>query len=153
MDLPNAKLPLPELDSRRFLFVTGKGGVGKTTACAALATAFAARGKRVLIAMCNTKERLSALLGSKPIGKQVAPAADGIWAVNIDPELAIEEWGQIVLKVRAVTRAVFDNKFTRAFFRAVPGLYEWSMLGKAWYHTTEVRNDGTPRFDVVLLDA
>src|SRR5262249_60186474 len=39
------------------------------------------------------------------------------------------------------------------FCRAVPGLYEWSMLGKAWFHTTEVRADGSPRFDVVLLDA
>src|SRR5262249_25431413 len=119
-DLPHSErgrsTPLPELDTRRFLFVTGKGGVGKTTGCAALATAFAARGKRVLIAMCNTKERLSAMLGTKPIGKHVAPAGEGIWAVNIEPELALEEYGQLVLKVKALTHAVFDNKYTKAFF-------------------------------------
>ena len=40
-----------ELGTRRFLFVTGKGGVGKTTVCGALALALAARGKRVLVAM------------------------------------------------------------------------------------------------------
>jgi anion-transporting ArsA/GET3 family ATPase len=143
----------PPVDGRRFLFVTGKGGVGKTTVCAALATALSARGKRVLIAMCHTKERLSALLGTKPIGKHVMQATPGIAAVNLDPEQALEEYGHLVLKVKALTRAVFDNRYTKTFFRAVPGLYEWSMLGKAWYHTTEVRHDGSPRFDVVLLDA
>jgi anion-transporting ArsA/GET3 family ATPase len=32
-------------------------------------------------------------------------------------------------------------------------MQSWSMLGKAWWHTTEMRSDGLPRFDVVILDA
>ena len=59
------------LDDKRFLIVTGKGGSWKTTVCAAEALALAARGKRVLVAMCNAKERLSAMLGSDLIGNQV----------------------------------------------------------------------------------
>ena len=51
------------LADKRFVLVTGKGGVGKTTVCAAEALALAAKGKRVLVAMCNAKERLSAMLG------------------------------------------------------------------------------------------
>ncbi|XXY16992.1 ArsA family ATPase [Sorangium sp. So ce216] len=144
---------LPELERRRFLFVTGKGGVGKTTISGALALAFAARGKRVLVAMCNTKERLSAILGTKPIGQEVTQVAERVWAVNISPDKALREYGEMVLKVRAAADLVFDNKYTRTFFRAVPGLYEWAMLGKAWFHTTELLPDGSNRFDVVLLDA
>ena len=34
-----------------------------------------------------------------------------------------------------------------------PGLKEWSLLGKAWYHATEEDEHGKPRFDVVLFDA
>jgi anion-transporting ArsA/GET3 family ATPase len=30
---------------------------------------------------------------------------------------------------------------------------EWAMLGKAWWHTTELGEDGRPRFDMVILDA
>src|SRR3954468_10902348 len=141
------------LGSRRFLFITGKGGVGKTTFSGALAVALAAQGKRVLVAMTHTKERLSAILGTKPIGDTIVEARPNIWAVNLSPELALREYGEMMLKVKAVAKAVFENKYTKTFFRATPGLYEWAMLGKAWFHTTELRSDGSNRFDVVLLDA
>jgi anion-transporting ArsA/GET3 family ATPase len=143
----------PVLEERQFLFVTGKGGVGKTSVSGALALAFAARGKRVLVAMCNTKERLSAILGARPIGDDITPVAERVWAINIAPEKALREYGELVLKVKSIAHAVFDNKYTRTFFRAVPGLSEWAMLGKAWFHTTELLEDGSPRFDVVLFDA
>lgn len=141
------------LADKRFLIVTGKGGVGKTTVCAAEALALAAQGKRVLVAMCNAKERLSTMLGSDLIGSEVQLVRRNVWAVNIDPERAIEEYGMMMLKVHALSKALFDNRYTRAFFRAVPGLYEWSMLGKAWWHTTEKNSDGGWKFDVVILDA
>jgi anion-transporting ArsA/GET3 family ATPase len=145
--------PAAVLGKRRFLFVTGKGGVGKTTVCGAIALALAARGFRVLVAMCHTKERLSAILGSRPIGPEIVPVANDVWAVNLSPELALREYGEMVLHVGALARAIFDNRYVRTFFRATPGLYEWAMLGKAWFHTTEQREDGSNRFDVVLLDA
>ena len=145
--------PAQALGTRRFLFVTGKGGVGKTTFSAALALALAARGKRVLVAMCHTKERLSAMLGTRPIGPEIMPVAERVWAVNLSPEQALREYGEIVLKVGALARAIFENRYTKTFFRATPGLYEWAMLGKAWWHTTELLHDGSNRFDVVLFDA
>ncbi len=141
------------LASRRFLIVTGKGGVGKTTVCAAQAHALAAGGKRVLIAMCNAKERLSAMTGSASIGPDIAEVAPNVWAVNMDPERALEEYGMLMLGSRALYKVIFHNAYVRTFFRAVPGMQEWAMLGKAWWHTTEVRPDGSPRYDVVILDA
>lgn len=142
-----------ELGSRRFLFVTGKGGVGKTTFCAALALALAGQGKRVLVAMPQGKERLSALLGSPPLTSEIAQVGNNLWAVNLAPERALYEYGEMILKVKALAKAVFDNKYTRTFFRATPGLYEWAMLGKAWFHTTEKLENGANRFDIVLFDA
>jgi anion-transporting ArsA/GET3 family ATPase len=140
-------------DDRRFIFITGKGGVGKTTVSAALARALAGRGKRVLIAMCNAKERVSAMFATPPIGPDIVGIAPNIWAVNIEPEHAFEEYGRMVLKVPGLYRVVFNNKYIRSFLPAGPGLSEWAMLGKAWFHTTEVDGQGRNRFDVVLLDA
>ncbi len=149
------------LADKRFVLVTGKGGVGKTTVCAAEALALAAKGKRVLVAMCNSKERLSAMFGAPPIGADVVRVADGagqhgaggVWGVNMLPERAIEEYGTLVLHSRALYKTLFDNRYVRTFLRAVPGMQEWSMLGKAWWHTTERLPDGSSRFDVVILDA
>jgi anion-transporting ArsA/GET3 family ATPase len=143
----------PGLETKRFLIVTGKGGVGKTTVCAAEATALAQRGKRVLICMCNAKERLSTMFGSALIGPEITPVAPNVWAVNMDPTRALEEYGAMMLKSHALYKLLFDNRYVRTFFRAVPGLSEWTLLGKAWWHTTETERDGTPLYDVVILDA
>jgi anion-transporting ArsA/GET3 family ATPase len=141
------------LADKRFVLVTGKGGVGKTTVSAAEALALAATGRRVLVAMCNAKERLSVMLGVPPIGPRVAPVAENVWAVNISPDKALEEYGILVLHSRALYKTLFDNKYVRSFLRAVPGMQEWAMLGKAWWHTTEKLPDGSLKYDVVILDA
>lgn len=141
------------LEERRFLFITGKGGAGKTTVAAALATALAERDRRVLIAMTEAKERISSLFGVSPLGPEITEIAPNVSAVKIGPEAALREYGQMILKSRTLHNAVFDNKYVRSFLAAVPGLYQWAMLGKAWYHSTEELSDGRPRFDTVLFDA
>ncbi len=143
----------PALSDKRFLFVTGKGGTGKTTVTAALALRLAAQGKRVLCAMCQAKERLSRLLDGPAVGEEIVELQPRIFAVNMNPDAALTQYGHMVLRVRPVYHAVMDNPFVRAFFRATPGLNEWAMLGKAWYHTTERGADGAWKYDTVILDA
>ncbi|HJL18107.1 MAG TPA: ArsA family ATPase [Sandaracinaceae bacterium LLY-WYZ-13_1] len=143
---------MPELFDREFLFVTGKGGVGKTTVSAALALAAAARGKRVLVAMCNAKERLSHLLEVDSIGARNMAIGPNLEAVNMTPTVALEEYGMMVLKVRSVYKAIFENRFVAAVLRGTPGIEAWAMLGKAYFHTDEQLDDGRPRYDLVIVD-
>ena len=137
----------------RFVLVTGKGGVGKSTVVSSLAKAHAKAGRRVLVALCNVKEGLSKLLGCAPLDAEVRPLAPGIWGVNMEPERCVEEYGAMTLHSKTLYSLLFDNRYVRTFLRAVPGLHEWSMLGKAWWHTTETRDDGSFTYDVVILDA
>lgn len=144
---------MTDLLNLRFVTVVGKGGVGKTTVSAALALAAARRGKRVLIAMCNAKERVSQLLEVGPIGPVNRTILPGIDAVNMTPKVALEEYGMMVLRVRALYRAIFENRLVAAFLHGTPGIEAWSMLGKAQFHAHELLPDGRPRYDMVILDA
>jgi anion-transporting ArsA/GET3 family ATPase len=142
-----------DLFNLRFVTVVGKGGVGKTTVSTALALAAARRGKRVLIAMCNAKERVSQFLEVPPIGPYNQPVLPNIDAVNMVPKVALEEYGLMVLKVRALYRAIFENRLVAAFLRGTPGIEAWSMLGKAQFHAHERLPDGRYRYDMVILDS
>ncbi len=71
----------------------------------------------------------------------------------MEPEKALEEYGTLILHSRALYKTLFDNRYVRTFLRAVPGMHEWAMLGKAWWHTTETASDGILKYDVVILDA
>jgi anion-transporting ArsA/GET3 family ATPase len=140
-----------DLLDRRFLFVVGKGGVGKTTVATGLALAASRRGKKVLLALVNCKERVSQLLDTDPIGPEIITIGENLDAVNMTPDAALEEYGMMILKVRAVFHAVFKNRLVRAFLKGTPGLEAWSMLGKAFYHVCPPR--GEPDYDLVIVDA
>ena len=140
-----------DLLDRRFLFVVGKGGVGKTTVATGLALAASRRGKKVLLALVNCKERVSELLDTDPIGPEIVTVRENLDVVNMTPDAALEEYGVMILRVRAVYNAVFRNRLVRAFLKGTPGLEAWSMLGKAFYHACPPR--GEPDYDLVIVDA
>jgi anion-transporting ArsA/GET3 family ATPase len=135
------------------LFVTGKGGVGKTTIVAALAARFVRAGKRVLVAETSPKEHISTLFGRAALPTQITELMPRLFGVLLDADVALHEYGTMVLKSERLVGALFDNKLVRGFFQGAPGLKEWAALGKAWYHSTELLSDGSPRFDLVILDA
>lgn len=145
---------VPALLDHRFLFVVGKGGVGKTTVAAALGLAAARQGKKTLIAMTNVQERLSQHLDVPPIGHQVVSVGENLDAVNMTPRAALEEYGMMILKVRSLYKAVFENRFVSAFLRGTPGLEAWAMLGKAYFHAVGHGPESKKgEYDLVLLDA
>src|SRR5512143_3231380 len=73
----------------RILFFTGKGGVGKTSLACATAVALAGCERRVLLVSTDPASNLDEVLGVTLSGAPVAvPGADGLFALNIDPEAA-----------------------------------------------------------------
>lgn len=136
----------------RFIVVSGKGGVGRTTVAATLARVAAADGKRVLLAAATTTDRLGRMFGrGEPLGPAITTLAPNIDGVNITPASSIHEYGVKVLRSELVSRAVFDNRAVRGLLGAIPGLDAYALLGKAWFHTTEMQ-DGRPRYDLVVFD-
>jgi hypothetical protein len=138
---------------RRLLVVTGKGGVGKSTVSAALALLASRRGKRVLVAEVNAQERVAPLLGAPPSGPTVREALPGLFTVDVSPQHALEEYALMVVKVRAIYEAVFENRLVRFFLRVIPSLPETLMLGKILHEARATDARGRPRWDVVIVDA
>jgi anion-transporting ArsA/GET3 family ATPase len=144
----------PTLLDRHLLFVTGKGGAGKSTVTAALALLAARAGKRVLVCEANAaQERVPPLLGAPPGGGALQEVRPGIHALDVRPQDAMREYGLMVLRFRAVYHAVFENRLARYFLRMIPSLAELVVLGKILYEARARRPDGRPRWDLVLVDA
>jgi Mrp family chromosome partitioning ATPase len=137
---------------RRLVVITGKGGVGKSTVSAALAVLAARRGKRVLVAEVDARERVAPMLGGRPSGPVVRAVLPGVSTINVDPRHSLEEYALMVVKVRAIYQAVFENRVVRFFLRAVPSLAETLMLGKV-LHEARSEERGRPRWDLVVVDA
>ncbi len=82
----------------RFLFFTGKGGVGKTSLSTASAIELADAGRRVLLVSTDAASNLDEMLGI-PLSNQPVPVpgVPGMHVLNIDPDTAAEAYRQRVL--------------------------------------------------------
>lgn len=82
----------------RFLFFTGKGGVGKTSLSTATAIQLADRGLRVLLVSTDAASNLDEML-HVPLHNSATPVPDvpGLSVLNIDPNTAAEDYRQRVL--------------------------------------------------------
>lgn len=140
-----------DISDRRLVLVLGKGGVGRSTIAAALASRNAASGKRTLLYETNANDRFGSYFDKSPVGTSVTELASNLSAVNTNPAAALEEYGLMVLKFKSVYEMVFENRITKAFLRAIPGLDDYALLGKAWNHTIEEKR-GRVVWDTVVFD-
>jgi len=82
----------------RYLFFTGKGGVGKTSLSTAAALALADAGNKVLLVSTDAASNLDEMLGITLRNTAVpVPGAPGLSVINIDPDNAAQSYRQRVL--------------------------------------------------------
>ena len=137
----------PGLLDLRLVFVTGKGGVGKTTVAAALAQLAAEHGKRVLACEVDAKGDLSSLFEAAPTAFAEREIAPGVFAMSMDTEASLREYLKLNLKIPVVGRIGPLAKAFDFVATAAPGVREILTVGKLCY---EVREG---HYDHVVVDA
>lgn len=150
-DHTDAAMMFDRLAERRLVIVSGKGGVGRTTLAALLGSALAERGRRVLVATTGHDDRLAWMLGLPRLEPTATPVraglGDRLHVQRVVPNVALREYGAMIVKSERVSAAVFDNRIVRRLLRAIPGLDDFTVLGKVWH---EAVRGGT--YDTVVFD-
>ncbi len=137
---------------KRVLFVTGKGGVGKSTLAASVALAAALRGKRVLLVETHGSKRLPGVFGKRALDYRVQHLTSNLHHLSVTSSKALEEYIVGVIKIRALYKLVFRNRVMGPFMDAVPGLHELIQLGKVM-DLERASERGRPEWDLIVVDA
>ncbi len=140
---------------KRLIFVTGKGGVGKSTVATALGLLAARRGLRTIVAELSSQERVQRAFDADPthaehfVEVELAPR---LFTISIDPQHAMEEYLRV--KAGPIGEVLGHTRLFHAFAMATPGMRELLSIGKVWeLAQLQRRTSGAAPYDLVVVDA
>ncbi len=136
-----------DLLDRRLVFVTGKGGVGKTTVAAGLALLSAERGKRTLVCEVDAKGDLASFFETGPTAFAEREITPGLFAMAMDTEASLREYLKLYLRIPVAGRIGPMAKAFEFVATAAPGVKEILTIGKFCWEVRE------KRYDLVVVDA
>jgi arsenite-transporting ATPase len=134
----------------RFLFFTGKGGVGKTALACATAVRLADGGRRVLIVSTDPASNLGEMLGAPLSGHPTPiPGVEGLAAMDIDPDAAARAYRDRVI---GPYRGVWSARDLAALEEELSGSCTTEIAAFDVFTSLLAGGPDASRFDVVILD-
>lgn len=136
---------------QEIIFVSGKGGVGKSAVAAVLARKQGEKGKKTLLVELGSQSFYRDYLGLPEVTYDGVP-----WLPNVHVALwsgpeCLKEYVRHLLKVEALFKVFFENPVTKALVQVAPALPEISILGKI---TSQPRKVGPAlNYDTIVVDA
>jgi anion-transporting ArsA/GET3 family ATPase len=138
---------MENLLDRKLLFVTGKGGVGKTTVAAALALLASLHGKRTLVCEVDAKGNLADFFETDPTRFEPREIQPRLFAMSMDTEASLKEYLALQLRIPLLARLGPLARTLDFLANAAPGVKEILTVGKLVW---EVRQ---AHYDLVVVDA
>ena len=128
----------------RVLFVSGKGGTGKTSVAAAVGRLAASQGRKTLVLeLDNQRPSLTSIFGTRPA---YAPTevARNLSIANVEWVDALGDWLEDIVSLPRVVRLIMKNHVVSVFLEATPGARDLVVL---WRVMTLARS-----YDLVVVD-
>ena len=134
----------------RFLFFTGKGGVGKTSLACASAIALADKGRRVLLVSTDPASNLDEVLGVRLTSTPTdIPGVSGLAALNIDPEAAARAYRE---KLVGPYRGKLPEAIVRGMEEQLSGACTMEIAAFDEFSRLLGQPEATAEFDHVIFD-
>jgi hypothetical protein len=144
-----ARPPLPALLDKPLIYVTGKGGAGKTTVAAALGLAAVARGRRAIVCDLAGSDQLARAFGKPPGRGGERRVSGSLFSLSFDPQEALEEWLRRQPGGAAAVAVLTRSQAFAHFVAAAPGAKELVTMGKV---VDLARREAPLAYDVVIAD-
>ncbi len=144
---------LEKLSSNRIIFVTGKGGVGKSILSASLGIAFGRAGHRPLLVEFFPDKRLEHIFNLKAETYKETEIQKNLTYINISPSDALAEYIKRQLILDVISKFVLNTKFYRHFSSTAPGLKELVAVGKLYDLEKKRDDEGNHLYDPIIVDA
>jgi anion-transporting ArsA/GET3 family ATPase len=137
---------------RRLVFVTGKGGVGKSTVATALGMVAAGHGQRTMVAELARQDRVARAFSRDGGNFAEVELAPNLHTISVDPQRAMEEYLRV--RVGPLARVLNASRVFNAFAMATPGMLALLSMGKVWeLAQLERQTPGARPYDFVVVDA
>lgn len=131
-------------------FVTGKGGVGKSTVAAALALKKAKSGLRTLLVEIGDQSFYKDYFRLPEVGFQPVKIQENFSVALWTGQNCLREYIIYLIKAEALYKLFFENAVMKAFVNVAPALPELAIMGKA---TSGPRHHGPALpFDCIIMD-
>ncbi len=135
----------------KFIFFSGKGGVGKTSMACVTAVRMADEGKRTLIVTTDPASNLADVF-EQQIGHQVTPieGVDHLWAMEIDPDRATQEY---IDRAMSPIRAAFPPQIVQVMEEQMSGPCTAEVAAfDRFTDFLDTDHSNQQAFDVVIFD-
>ena len=143
---------VPSLFDHRLIFVTGKGGVGKSTVAVLLGLVAARRGLRTIVAELHSQERVQGTFAHHGERFSEVELAPGLFTISIEAERAMDEYLRV--KAGVLGHALGSSRLFQTLTLATPGMRELLSIGKVWeLAQLQRRTAGAAPYDLVIVDA
>src|SRR5271155_4298678 len=111
----------------RVLFVTGKGGTGKSTVAAAIALALSGR-RPTTLAYLDGRMSAAAALGATPRDSAAVNVTDSLDVIAMAPRTELEAFIERIVPIRAISRRMLRSRTFGYVTAALPGLEAFLLL-------------------------